>query len=166
MFRHTFPIILMAASVGLAMNNAHALPPEIKVKVAPATTPDAFAAQAKEVRESMDPGGRYDDISHGDRQRVEADMAQITKLLQKRGSADQLNEKEQTDLINAQEQANALLTENDGDRLICRYERKVGTHFREKTCQTASELAHNRENTIKTFHDQTLIRPATGSDGG
>jgi hypothetical protein len=57
-----------------------------------------------------------------------------------------------TEVANAQEEANALLTDNDGDRLICRYEKRTGSHFRVKRCSTVDELARRRHEDQEYFH--------------
>lgn len=154
MFGKIFQIAVLAACAcvfGLAAGTAEAKRPEAKLEVVPASTPQTFAVQAEHVRASMRGNGRYSDISSADRNQVEADIAKIERLLKTRGSVANLNKREQVEVTNAQEEANALLTENDGDRLVCRYEKRTGSHFREKFCNTVSELARMRENDQREF---------------
>ena len=100
-------------------------------------TPEQFAEQAAKVREEMGDEGRYRELSDADRNAVEADIKMVEGLLQRRGTTAKLNDSEQVELMNAQERINALLTENDGNRLICTLEQRTGTKFKTKICQTA-----------------------------
>jgi hypothetical protein len=168
-------LTMCAGVLGLVAGPAEAKQPESKVKVAPATTPEAFAKQAAAGRAAMRGGGRYSSISRTDREQVEEDIVTIEQLLTERGSFANLSEREQVELINAQEEANALLTENDGDRLICRYEKKTGTHFREKYCITAraQELQRNEnQNAFRTLPGRVFqdtgggVRPVAGPSSG
>ncbi len=121
MFRtmsHMILIVAVAATFAVTANDAHASRAQVEVEVVPATTPDAFAAQADEVRQSMEPDERYGDISAADRKAVEADITKIAGLLEQVGSAEKLNSNEWVLLVNTQEHANALLTKNDGDRVM------------------------------------------------
>lgn len=153
-------LVASAGILGLAAGTAEAKRPESKVEVAPATTPEAFAKQAAAVRAAMRGNGRYSLISNADRNAVEASLDKIARLLEQRGSVANLTDREQVVVNNAQEQANALLTDNDGDRLVCRYEKKTGTHFREKVCNTVSELARMRDDNQREFRRITPPPPA------
>jgi hypothetical protein len=162
-----FQIAVLAAGAGffgLAAGTVEAKRPESKVEVAPATTPEAFAKQAAEVRAAMRGNGRYSVISNSERAEVEANITKIEKLLEQRGSVDNLTDREQVVVNNAQERANALLTENDGDRLVCRYEKKTGSHFREKFCNTVSELARMRDDNQREF--DRISKPPPAKVGG
>jgi hypothetical protein len=163
MITRFFQIAVLAAcagAFGFTSTSAEAKRPESKVEVAPATTPEAFAEQATAVRAAMRGNGRYSLISNSDRNAVEANLDKIASLLEQRGSVANLTDREQVVVNNAQEQANALLTENDGDRLVCRYEKRTGSHFREKVCNTVSELARMRDDNQREFRRITPPPPA------
>lgn len=145
-------VLACVGVVGLASTAAEAGRSEARLEVVPASTPRTFAIQAEHVRESMRGNGRYARISTADRQQVEADIAKIERLLEEHGSADNLSGHDWTALVNAQEEVNALLTENDGDRLVCRYEKRTGSHFRVKHCNTVDELARRRNEDQEHFH--------------
>ncbi len=140
-----------AGAICLVATSAEAARPEAKLEVVPASTPKSFALQAKHVRESMRGDGRYVRISSAERNQVEADIAKIERLLDQYGTAENLPGHQWTEVANAQEEANALLTDNDGDRLICRYEKKTGSHFRVKRCSTVDELARRRNEDQEYF---------------
>ncbi|MBN8726544.1 MAG: hypothetical protein J0H15_02425 [Xanthomonadales bacterium] len=124
-----------------------------------------FEAQAAEVRKEMGSDGRYGAISVDDRKAVEADLDQIEALLDAKDSPAKLNDQQQVDLINAQERINAVLTKNDGNRLICTMEPRTGTKFKEKVCITQSERDTIRRNSQKAFQDQLMKGAATMPPG-
>ncbi|MBO9664624.1 hypothetical protein [Dokdonella sp.] len=121
-----------------------------------ADTPAAFEEQAAQVREDMQESGQYGDISAADRKAVEADLEKIGALLKSKGSANALNDGEQVELANAQERVNAILTRNDGDRLVCTYERRSGSNFKYKTCMTASQRESVRRKSQDGYQNQLM----------
>lgn len=127
---------------------------------AKADTPEAFKAQAAEVRKQMGTDGKYGAIDVADRTAVDADLDKIEALLARKGSATKLSDNEQVDLMNAQERINALLTKNDGNRLICTMEARSGTHFKQKVCQTARERDDIRRRSQQGFQEQLQKNPS------
>lgn len=121
-----------------------------------ADTPVAFEQQAAKVREDMQGSGQYADISVADRKAVEADLEKIGALLKSKGSASALTDGEQVELANAQERVNAILTRNDGDRLVCTYERRSGSNFKYKTCMTASQRESARRKSQDGYQNQLM----------
>lgn len=119
-----------------------------------ATTSEAFAAQAAEVRKDMESGGRYGSISSTNRQKVDAQLDFIGTLLQRKGSVDALNDQEKVQLMNAQEQANSILVGYDDQQLVCEYRRIAGSNRKEKVCQTKREIAKAREDSRDAYRRQ------------
>lgn len=140
----------------------HAVGPDWKVVT---DSPQAFAKQAAEVRKEMGPRGEYGGISGNERSAVDADLDTIEALLKKRGSASKLNDSEQVDLMNAQERINAVLTKNEGNRLICTMEPRLGTNFKQKVCRTQAEIDNTRRNSQQGFQDSLMRGGATQSRG-
>ncbi|MBO9664623.1 hypothetical protein [Dokdonella sp.] len=124
-----------------------------------ADTPAAFAEQATKVREGMRPSGPYAGISASDRRVVESELDKIGALLERKGSASALSDGEQVELANAQERVNAILTRNDGDRLVCTYERRSGSNFKYKNCMTASERERTRQKSQEGMDRLTRQQP-------
>lgn len=124
-----------------------------------ADTPAAFEEQAAKVREGMRGSGPYANISASDRHALEVDLDKIGELLRRKGSASALSDGEQVDLVNAQERVNAILTHNDGDRLICTYERRSGSNFKYKTCLTASQRDRTRQQSQEGMDRLTRQQP-------
>jgi hypothetical protein len=134
--------------------------PKWKVVADPAT----FAEQAKQVREDMKPKGAYGGIDLRDREAVEENLDIIEKLLQKQ-AAGPLPDADQVRLANAQEKVNAVLTSNEGNRLICTFERRSGTNFKEKICYTARERDTMRRKSQQGFQDGLLRGGGTQQRG-
>lgn len=124
-----------------------------------ADTPAAFAEQAAKVREGMRGSGPYAGISATDRGIVESELGRIGELLGRKGSASALSDGEQVELVNAQERVNAILTRNDGDRLVCTYERRSGSNFKYKICMTASERERTRQKSQEGMDRLTRQQP-------
>jgi hypothetical protein len=118
-----------------------------------ADTPEKFAAAAKQVRDGMNQGGRYEFIRPEDKGKVETDLNAIEGMLQKSGSTAAMSEKEKLALFNTQEHLNGLLTHNDRNRLICESRAPLGSHLPVTTCHTYAEVMAQRSNTQKTLTD-------------
>ncbi|HNR92099.1 MAG TPA: hypothetical protein PKO41_06710 [Dokdonella sp.] len=114
-----------------------------------ATTAATFAAQAEEVRREMKAGGRYTEISADERARVERNLEVIARLFAERNELSAMSDRQKLELINAQEDANAILTKNDDDRLICVSRRPTGSNFKQKQCMTAKQAREARERSVQ-----------------
>jgi hypothetical protein len=124
-----------------------------------------FEAQAAEVRKEMEPEGRFGTISADERTAVEADLDRISSLLGQKGTPARLNDPQQVEMANAQERINAILTGNDGDRLICKFEPRTGTKFKEKVCLTQREWTRTREDATKAWRDSLMAGSALQDTG-
>ncbi len=162
-----FPALLalaIATSLGV-VSLAHA-----RAEAAPAiraTTLDDFRSQASRVRADMAANGRYAGLSETDRHTIEADLARIDALLQKRGTSSALRDGEQVDLLNAQEEVNALLTRNDGERLVCTLERRTGSKMMQKNCMTVAdrnELRRKTNDAAQQMHQGSQLNWDGSSD--
>ena len=128
-------------------------------------TPQAFEAQAAHVRAEMGPHGKYGGIGLNEHKAVDTDLDKIDALLHKRGLASKLNDSDQVDLMNAQERINAVLTRNDGNRLICTMEARTGTYFKQKVCRTQAEIDGIRRNAQEGFQNTVFKNGATQEIG-
>lgn len=159
---HKWIGLILAVALGClaAMEPAAAAQAESASKAA--HTAAAFAKQAAQVREQMRTGGRYAFLGTNERAVVDRDLRRIGELLEKRGSVDGLTDQEQVELINAQEEANALLTRNeDGGRMVCRYEQLTGSRMRNKVCRTEAQWAE-----LKRTQQDDFQRAALQGRGG
>ena len=109
---------------------------------APAVTGDplAFVEQRAAVEEEMKPGGRFAEIGKDERRQVDEAFDRMQAVLAGKASMDELRQDDRVALINDQELVNALLTKARTDsRMVCKRERRVGSHRLTSTCRTAAE---------------------------
>lgn len=130
-----------------------------------ADTPAAFEEQAAKVRDGMAANGQYSGVGQADRHTVETELNKIRELLYRKGEAGSLNDRDQVDLANAQERVNAILTRNDGDRLVCTYERRSGSNFKYKSCMTVSQRDAERRRSQEGFQNSFMKGGATQQSG-
>ena len=104
-----------------------------------ASDKDSFQTVSEWVRKQMDAGGRYSETSGEERQVVNARLDEMTKMFEQKPSVDQMSVDEKKKLLVDQEEINSILGKRDGERLICKSERPIGSNLPVKTCQTASE---------------------------
>ena len=102
--------------------------------------PTGFAEQRAAVEGEMKPGGRFAEISADDRRAVVAAFDRMSGVLAGKQSMDELRQDDRVALINDQELVNVLLTRAKTDsRMVCKRERRVGSHRLTSTCRTAAE---------------------------
>jgi hypothetical protein len=106
------------------------------------------------------------------------DMAQeeIRRLLEGRISIDELSGDQRVALMNAQERIAAILEGKEDERVVCRRERTVGTHFQRVRCVTWAQLRQEREDAMEArrrvpmwqldTEPQTIFGPPAGPGGG
>jgi hypothetical protein len=106
----------------------------------PDAGPSEFEAQMNSIQEALDDGGTYGEISATERREVLAALARIRTALGPSGDASQLTERQKLRVFNDQELINNILTSADEDsRLVCRREKKTGTHLASNQCLTVAE---------------------------
>ncbi|HEY9540647.1 MAG TPA: hypothetical protein VIR05_03305 [Luteimonas sp.] len=116
--------------------------------------PSEFEARMISIREAMD-DGTYGEVSPTDRREVLAALARIRTALGPSGDASRLNERQKLRVFNDQELINNILTSADEDsRLVCRREKKTGTHMASNQCMTVAERQraadHARDTLLRT----------------
>jgi hypothetical protein len=96
------------------------------------------------------PTGEYSRFSADDLSTMRRAQDKIFRMLDGVSSLDQLKEDQKIELSNALDQVKATLTHNEGNRLICYRERRIGTNLLEKRCETVDE----REARTKASEEQ------------
>jgi hypothetical protein len=139
---HVFAVsLLVSVLLGLAQMAYAKDKPEPAVN---AGDRDAFAAVAEWVRQQMKSGGRYAEIKSNERNTVNQRLDEIARMFEKTGSVDQMTLEEKKRLLVTQEEINSILGKRDGERLICTYERPIGSNVPVKSCETARERDERR----------------------
>ena len=127
-----------------------------------ADTKEAFAAVAANVRTDMDAGGRYAYIRPHERDKVDAGLAEMTRLFDEHGSVEHMDKATQVRLFNAQETVNAILTLRDRDRLVCERAAQPGSRIVTTNCRTYGDLEAARQSSAKFMNEHT-VAPCTAT---
>jgi hypothetical protein len=104
----------------------------------------------------MAAGGRYQFVKDEEKQTVERNLTAIAGLFD-RNVGHQLNENEKVELVNAQEQINAILAQRDSQRVVCERRAPTGSHLQQSTCRTYGQIEQERADT------QYMLRQAGAS---
>jgi hypothetical protein len=119
----------------------------------------SFDAQSKELVAEMAKGGRFQSVTASEQARVNELLGVIRGVLSKSPDVNSLRDNDKVLVLNSQEEINAILTGNDGDRLICNMEEPTGSHRKKQVCITKSEKDRQLELARK------LLEPQPGSTG-
>lgn len=139
-----------------------------KDKVAPAINASdkgSFDAVSSWVRKEMTPGGRYSAISTVERGRVDARLDQMSSLYANTADIAHMTEAQKYQMLNDQEEVNAILAKRDNDRVICKREIPVGSHIPVNTCRTAAEIEIRRRNDREYLQRLEMVPIATRRPG-
>ena len=146
----TLPLIMAVVLTLLVPLTGHAAEKKWEFAIDSAAE---FEVQAVEIRKEMQ-DGRYSHLAERDRAAVDSDLNRVTRLLIKRDENNsKLAKRDEVELMNAQERINAILIDNDADRIICKLEAKVGTRMKSKNCLTVREWAMVQSAADRTARD-------------
>jgi hypothetical protein len=143
-------LLLLVLSGGVASASDKASP------AVNASDKDSFQTVSEWVRKQMDAGGRYAETNGEERQIVNARLDEMTKMFEQKPSVDQMSVDEKKKLLVDQEEINSILGKRDGDRLICKSERPIGSNLPVKTCVTARERDQRRREDNKELERQQV----------
>jgi hypothetical protein len=94
----------------------------------------------KDLRSKLDsPTGEYSRYSEADIAKMKRAQDSVFSMLSGVDSLDQLNLDQKTSLSNSLDVIKATLLSDEGNRLICHRERKIGTNIVSKRCETVAE---------------------------
>ncbi|HVH33842.1 MAG TPA: hypothetical protein VM847_07010 [Tahibacter sp.] len=104
---------------------------------------ESFEEQVTALRAEMKPGGRFEFLKGKDRREIDKQFKAIAKVLDRKLDR-KLNDEEMLAVYSAQETVNAILTQNDGRRMICERSAPTGSNRKELQCATLAdrERAH------------------------
>lgn len=120
-----------------------------------AVTKEKFDDQAAAIRQQMKAGGRWEFVDANERAAVDRRLDEIAGLLGSAASADALNPTQKGQLLEAQEDVNAILTKKDGRRVICQQVTPTGTNRKQKQCETYAERERQRRETQQYLRSET-----------
>jgi hypothetical protein len=99
------------------------------------------------------PSGEYSRFNESDIRKMEAAQDRVFKLLDGVSSIDQLNQQQKVDLSNSLDEVKATLLAQDGNRVICHVESKIGTHLTQRRCETVANREKNVQESRKYMMD-------------
>ena len=151
-------LLLLAAAAGAAEPPKEA--PRETLRVA---SPAEFAESRALIEQAVRESDQYRDMQDEDRRQLTKALDRMQATLASIASVQELDDRTRTQLYNDQELINTVLTQvRDDSRMICKREKKVGTHRITNICVTAGERRRQRER-IKDAND-ILHRGVRGGD--
>jgi hypothetical protein len=133
--------LVLAFLIAMPLATAFA---EDNKKIIVADNAQSFTDASANIRKQMDAGGRFEFIKPGDKAQVNADLDNMSAMLQKSGSVSALAPNDRVKLLNIQEHVNGLLTHSDSERLVCERTNPLGSHIPTTTCRTYGEIEKQR----------------------
>ncbi len=130
--------LLQSCVVLVALLSAAAVNAEGKIGI------EEFLNFQKDVRASFAEGVPRELTKH-EWELLDLAQGEIEQLLKGRRSIEALNRRQKARLLNAQERVNALLTNNEDDRLLCLPEHNVGTRLQQISCHTVADRREYRD---------------------
>lgn len=102
----------------------------------------------------LEPGGRYGHLPETSRRDAREALLRMQRRIDAAGGADRLSKKARIAVFNDQELVNGILTGADPkDRLVCRHERRTGSHLEQGACLTVAERQQATEHARDAFRD-------------
>ncbi|MBS0382600.1 MAG: hypothetical protein JSR56_09210 [Proteobacteria bacterium] len=132
------------------------VPQENGKPVVKADTKENFEAIVAAIHQQMQPGGRWQYIDNGERTTIDGSFADMDKLYAQFGSVDKMDQNAKVRLLADQSTVNAILTQKDGDRLVCKSEIPVGSHLPIKTCKTYAQVQAEQRGAQQFLRNQSV----------
>jgi len=132
--------IVYAIAMAGMLFAAHGVAAEKTREVVKADTRETFIAAAADMRQQMEPDGRYAYVKPDEREKVEANLTEMSRLFDEYGAVAQMDKPTQVKLFNAQESVNAILTLRDRDRLICERGASTGSRIVGTSCRSYGDI--------------------------
>ncbi|UXI69270.1 hypothetical protein [Tahibacter amnicola] len=112
-----------------------------------------FETQAASIRSQIKQGGRYEFVTDAERETINRQLAVMERLLSAHSDGSAFRENEKLELLNAQEQVNAILAQRDGKRLICTRRAPTGSNRPQSTCMTYADKERERRDTVNSLQE-------------
>ena len=118
----------------------------------------AFAEQRKSIEADIANGVTYSEIGRQDMGEVRGALDRMSSLHDREGGINSLSDSEKAALFNDQELVNTILTKAGEDsRVVCRREKKVGSHRTSSQCATVAERRRVSEESTKALRDNQRV---------
>src|SRR5690349_17020805 len=100
----------LAAALALQAGVLYAA--DVAEKPLVAKTFEAFKQDSARIRQQLQPGGQYEHTSDKDKERVEARLKEMGRLLEDHSTQADMSDTDKVALVNAQEEINGILQHN------------------------------------------------------
>lgn len=155
----------VGAFMGVALLQASAVYAYKTEVVVKAENKSDFSAVVAAVHQQMQPGGRYEFVDQAERQKVDANFADMQSLFDKYGTTAQMDQNTKVQLFNDQEAVNAILTHRDDKRLVCESVAPIGSHIPRTSCRTYREIELEHRNTQNLQQRMQQVQETRGGKG-
>jgi len=112
---------------------------------------EKFEQEAATVRQGMQGDGVYAYMSDADKRNVEKQLDAMHKLLQEHPQG--LSSQDKVQLLNTQGELNALLLQNDNNRLVCENGTRTGSRIHVTSCRTHGEIVRREQHDRQALSD-------------
>lgn len=155
------PSTLLLSSLALLLPTLPAAAKENSERFIDVEKQQAFEEQTVAIRQEMKPGGRFEFTTPEERRQLDEQLAIIAALLHKRTGA-RPDDDDQLEIYAAQENANAILTQRDGRRLICEFSAPTGSNRKVKQCVTYADRVRAHKESRNYLRETMSKSPGAG----
>lgn len=144
---HRLLVLLLAGAFAPSFAHADAA----LEKAVVGQTLERFEREAASVREGLRPEGVYGFMKDEDKRRVQTQLDQMHQLLADHPEG--LSSQDKVLLLNTQGELNALLLQNDNNRLVCENGTRTGSRIHVTTCRTHGEIVRREQHDRDALSD-------------
>ncbi|GAA4857812.1 hypothetical protein GCM10023332_06990 [Luteimonas vadosa] len=121
--------------------------------------------EQRQIQEQVeDPLGKYSRFSPEATARLNAVQARIFNLLGGASTVDHLDKNQKVALFNALQEVQAILADNEDDRLVCTRGHKLGSTIKETRCATVAQRRELRDGARLYMEKPGACQLGDGSD--
>ena len=107
---------------------------------------DDIRSQQREIREGVEQRtGPYKDLSSSQRSELLSKQAQMLRTIEGKQSTAELNDTQKTEVFNTLEWIEAMVNNDDDERMVCERRPILGSTRKERVCKTQSQWREERE---------------------
>lgn len=107
---------------------------------------DDIRTQQYEIRDGVEARtGRYKDLSASQRSELLNKQARMLQTIDGKRSTEELNDQQKTEVFNTLEWIEAVVNNQDDERMICERRPVLGSTRKERICKTAAQWREQRE---------------------
>lgn len=101
--------------------------------------------QQLELREEVQAGeGVFKDMNAPERAELAGRQSRLLAMIEGKKDVSELQDEDQVVVFNLLQEINAKINDAEGDRMVCEYTRRVGSHRKTKVCKSVSDRRRER----------------------